>query len=110
MRRQSEASLVIVLLPIFLVGMFPMLLMVLLGFAGLALFGALLMCAALSDTLRAHSDFNREVIEHGLASRERAVHASGLNATNRFAMLTLASGAALAAAGIAGLIWQVVRF
>jgi len=105
MRRQSEASLVIVLLPIFLVGMFPMLLMVLLGFAGLFLFGALLMCAGLSDTLRAHTDFNREIIVHGLASRERAVHASSLNATDRFAMLTLASGAALAAAGIAGLVW-----
>jgi hypothetical protein len=105
MRRQSEASLVIVLLPIFLVGMFPMLLMVLLGFAGLALFGAILMCAGLSDTLRAHSDFNREVIVHGLAPCERTVHASGLNATNRFAMLTLASGAALAAAGIAGFVW-----
>ena len=100
----------IVLLPIFLVGMFPMLLMVLLGLAGLFLFGALLMCAGLSDQLRAHSDFNREVIVHGLASRERAAYASGVSATNRFAMLTLASGAALAAAGIAGFIWQVVRF
>jgi hypothetical protein len=108
MRRQSEASLLIVLLPIFLVGMFPMLLMALLGFLGLALFGALLMCAGLSDTLRAHSDFNREIIVHGLASRERADHAPGLNATNRFPMLTFASGAALAAAGIVGLAWQMV--
>jgi hypothetical protein len=110
MRRQSEAPLVIMLLPVFLVGMFPMLLMVLLGFAGLALFGALLMCAGLSDQLRAHNDFNREVIVHGLASRERAAHASGVSATDRFAMLTLVSGAALVAAGIAGFAWQVVRF
>ena len=105
MRRQSEASLLIVLLPIFLIGMFPMLLMALLGFAGLALFGALLMCAGLSDTLRAHSDFNREIIVGGLASRERALHASGLNATDRFAMGTIAWGAALAVAGIAGVVW-----
>jgi hypothetical protein len=105
MRKQSEASLLIVLLPIFLIGMFPMLLMALLGFAGLALFGALLMCAGLSDTLRAHSDFNREIIVRGLASRERAVHASGVSATDRLAKLTLASGATLAAAGIAGFAW-----
>ena len=94
------------LLPIFVIGMFPMLMIGLLGFAGLALFGALVMCAGLSDMLRASSDFNQEIIVHGYASRsERAVHASQLQRSARFATLMFAAGAGLVAAGIAGFIY-----
>ena len=64
MRRQSETSLLIALLPVFAVGMFPILMIALLGFAGLALIGALLICAGLSDGLRANGDFNQEIIVH----------------------------------------------
>ena len=106
MRRQSETSLLIALLPIFVVGMFPILMIGLLGFAGLVLLGALLMCAGLSDVLRANSDFNQEIIVHGYSARsERAVHASSLHAAARFAMLMIAAGAALALAGLIGLVY-----
>ena len=73
------------------------------GFAGLAPLGALLMCAGLSDRLRANSDFNHEMIVHGgAACSERAAHAAGLQAASPLAMLTIAVGAALAIAGLAG--------
>ena len=67
MRRQSEALLLLPLLPIFLAGLFPMLILVLLGFAGLGLLGILLICAGLSDALDAHSDFNQHIIVEGYA-------------------------------------------
>jgi hypothetical protein len=44
MRKQSEALLLVPLLPIFLAGLFPMLVLALLGFAGLGLLGILLIC------------------------------------------------------------------
>jgi MFS superfamily sulfate permease-like transporter len=106
MRQQSETSLLIALLPVFAVGMFPILMIALLGFAGLALIGALLICAGLSDGLRANGDFNQEIIVHGYAARsERAVHASSLHAAARFAMVMIAAGAALALAGLVGLVY-----
>ena len=96
----------IALLPIFVVGMFPMLAFVLLGFAGLGLFGVLLMCAGLSDALRMNCDFNRDVIVHGYADRtHRPVHASRLHAAARFAILMIVTGAGLAVAGIVGAIY-----
>ena len=71
---KSETLLLLPLLPIFLVGMFPMLLLGMLGFAGLVIFGILLICVGLTDTLEANSDFNEQVIVHGYARRsERAV-------------------------------------
>ena len=79
MRKQSETLLLVPLLPIFLVGMFPMLVLALLGFAGLGLFGILLICAGLTDALEAHNDFNRHVIVEGYARRsDHAIHASNL--------------------------------
>src|SRR5205085_10170093 len=77
MRRQSETLLLVPLLPIFLAGIFPMLMIALLGFAGLALLGILLICAGLSDALDAHNDFNQHIIVKGYARRsEQAIHAS----------------------------------
>ena len=106
MRRQSETSLLIALLPIFVVGMFPILMFGLLGFAGLALLGALLMSAGLSDVLLASSDFNQEIVVHGYAPRsERAVHVSRRHATVRLAMLMLATGSGFAVAGVVGLVF-----
>ena len=97
----------IVLLPIFLIGMFPMLLMALLGFAGLALFGVLLICVGLSDALRANSDFNQEIIAHGYSPRsERAADASKLHSTVRFAIQIMAIGASLVVAGIVGFVYS----
>src|SRR5207302_2962780 len=106
MRKQSEALLLLPLLPILLVGLFPILILALLGFAGLGLLGILLICAGLSDALDAHSDFNQHIIIEGYARRsERAVHASNLHSTIRFAALVDVAGVALIVAAAFGLFY-----
>ena len=73
------------LLPIFLVGLPPMLLLSFLGFAGLVILGMLLICVGLSGGLDANNAFNEEVIVHGYARRsERALQASNLHSAIRF--------------------------
>ena len=104
MRRRSETLLLLPLLPIFLVGMFPMLLIGMLGYAGLAIFGILLVRVALAATMDAHSDFNLEIIAHGYGrAPERAAHVSELQAETRFAVLFHMAGIAMIVAGISGI-------
>jgi hypothetical protein len=104
MRSQgSENLLVLPLLPIFLVGVPPMLLLSFLGFAGLVILGVLMICIGLSGGLEANSDFNQEVIVHGYARRsERAVQASNLHSAMRFSTVMNAAGAGLIALGVIG--------
>src|ERR1700737_1899364 len=105
MRRQSETWLLLPLLPIFFVGIFPMLL-AFLGFAGLVRLGILLICAGLADGLNANGDFNQEVIVHGYAGRtERAVQASNLHSAVRFAAVIDVIGAGFIVAGIFGVLY-----
>lgn len=104
MRRRSETLLLFPLLPVFLVGMFPMLLIGMLGAAGLVIFGILLIRVGLAGTMEAHGDFNQEVIVHGYASRpERAAHASDLQAATRMAVVLYLAGATMIVAGIASI-------
>ena len=104
MRRQSETWLLLPLLPIFLVGMFPMLLIGMLGSAGLVIFGILMIRVGLAGTMEAHGDFNQEVIVHGYArGPDRATQISDLQSATRMAVLLHLSGAAMIVAGIAGL-------
>ena len=104
MRKRSEAMLLLPLLPIFLVGMFPMLLIGMLGSAGLIIFGILLIRVGFAGNMEAHGDFNQEVIVHGYASGpERAAQVSDLQATTRMSVLLHLSGFAMIAAGIAGI-------
>src|SRR5258708_34701846 len=65
MRRQSETWLLLPLLPIFFVGIFPMLLLAFLSFAGLVLLAILLICAGLACGLNANGDLIQEGIVHG---------------------------------------------
>jgi hypothetical protein len=104
MRARSETWLLLPLLPIFLVGMFPMLLIGMLGSAGLVIFGILLIRVGLASTMEAHGDFNQEVIVHGYArGPDRATQVSVLQSATRMAVLLHLSGAAMIVAGIAGL-------
>jgi hypothetical protein len=104
MRKRSEAMLLLPLLPIFVVGMFPMLVIGTLGFAGLVIFGILLMRVALAATMEAHGDFNQEVVVHGYVSGpERAAQASHLQSATRMSVLLHLSGFAMIATGVAGL-------
>jgi hypothetical protein len=101
--REPDTLLLLPLLPIFLVGVPPMLLLSFLGFAGLVILGILLICVGLADGLEANSNFNQQVIVHGYARRsERTVQASNLHSAVRFATLMHVAGAALAIAGLIG--------
>ena len=91
------------LLPIFFLGMLPMLMFAFLGFAGLGLVGLLLVCVGLAEGLHTNSDFNRQIIVQGYAHRpERAVHASNLRSGNRFATVITVTGVGLIGAGLFG--------
>jgi hypothetical protein len=101
--RNSETLLLLPLLPIFFVGIFPMLLFGLLGFLGLSLFGILLVCVGLSDGLNANSNFNQQIIVHGYANRaSRSMQAMDLHSAVRFALVVDMIGAALVAIGVCG--------
>jgi hypothetical protein len=101
--RESETLLLLPLLPIFVIGVPPMLLLSFLGFAGLVILGVLLICVGLSDGLDANSHFNQEVIVHGYARRsERTVQASNLHSAIRFATVMNTTGAGLIVVGLFG--------
>jgi hypothetical protein len=101
--RQSESLLLLPLLPIFLVGLPPMLLLSFLGYAGLVILGVLLIRVGLSGGLDANNAFNEGVIVHGYARRsERAVQTSNLHSAIRFATVMNATGAGLIVAGLVG--------
>ncbi|MEH2532248.1 hypothetical protein V1277_001370 [Bradyrhizobium sp. AZCC 1588] len=102
--RGSESFIVLPLLPIFLIGLFPMLLLSLLGPAGLIILGILVACAGLTDILDASGTFSEQIIVHGYArGSERAGQRTALHSEVRFATTMIASGAVLAVAGIVGL-------
>ena len=101
--RESETLLLLPLLPIFFVGIFPMLLFGLLGFLGVSLFGILLICVGLADGLNANSNFNQQIIVHGYANRSnRSMHATDLHSATRFALVVDMIGAALVVIGVCG--------
>jgi hypothetical protein len=107
MRRQSEALLLLPLLPVFLVGVFPMLILALLGFAGLGLLGILLVCAGVFDALDANSNFNQHIIVEGYARRsEQAIHASNLHSAIRSATAMRIAGIVLIVTSICGLLYS----
>jgi hypothetical protein len=102
--RTSESFIVLPLLPIFLLGAFPMLLLSLMGPAGLVIVGILIVSAGFTDMLDANSTFSEQLIVHGYArGTERAGQRMALRSEIRFAALIVAAGAGLVVAGIAGL-------
>ena len=101
--RGSESFIVLPLLPIFLLGLFPMLLLSLMGPAGLVILGILIACAALTDILDASGTFSEQIIVHGYArGTERTIQRTNLRSEIHFAVTMVVAGAALAAAGLYG--------
>ena len=62
--RGSETFIMLPLLPIFLIGVLPMLLLSLLGPAGLIILGILVASAGLTDILDANGTFSEQIIVH----------------------------------------------
>jgi hypothetical protein len=102
--RSSESFIVLPLLPIFLIGLFPILLLSLLGPAGLIILGILVASAGLTDILDANGTFSEQIIVHGFARKaERNGQRTALRSEMRFAAIMIVSGVGLAAAGAGGL-------
>ena len=101
---ESESFILLPLLPIFFVGAFPMLLLSLLGFGGLVIFGILMICVGVTDALEANSSFGEQVIVHGYTRQsERAVQRTNLRSEIHFAFLMIVAGMGMAGAGLCGL-------
>ena len=100
---EPQTLLWLVLLPIFFLGVFPMLLLAFLGFAGLVILGVLMICVGLADRLDADRNYNEQVIVHGYArGSERAIQTSNLHSAIRFASVMNAAGVGLITAGLLG--------
>ncbi len=74
MRKDSELVLLVPLFPIFLLGMLPLLVFPLLGFAGLAVIGALMIACGFAECVRSMAEYNEHTIMRGYS-------ASGSNLT-----------------------------
>ena len=103
--QQSDSILLFPLLPIFLLGMFPVLMMMLLGVAGLGVLGILLVSASLTDALDANNDFNQHVVVEGYArDTQRAIYASDWHSAIRSATVVAIAGGVLIVVSVAGLL------
>jgi hypothetical protein len=69
--RGSESFIVLPLLPIFLIGLFPILLLSLMGPAGLIILGILVASAGLTDILDASGTFSEQIIVHTAMREDR---------------------------------------
>ena len=107
MRKTSEILLLVPLLPIFLLGMLPMLVFPLVGFAGLAIMGVLMTAGGFAERLRAMNEYSEHTVIRGyVAPSERASHLSTLKTSGRFATALNVVGVAMSFVGLAGLYWN----
>ena len=100
--KEPDILLLPVLLPLFLLGSVPLLLLAFLGYAGLGLAGLLMLLAAQRDEFDAHDDFIRHAIMDGLQRpTDRAVQRTDMLAAVRLAhVLRIAGAASMACAAI----------
>ena len=105
MRRDySELVLLVPLFPIFLLGMLPMLLFPLIGFAGLAVIGALVIACGFGEYSRVMGEYNEDVIVRGYLTRlDQSRHLSSLKSASRLAKGLIVAGVGLASFAIIGL-------
>jgi branched-subunit amino acid transport protein len=102
---RSESLLIFPLFPIFLVGSFPIMLMGFLGFAGVAVLGALMISAALTVALDADTEFNSQRSTARFIDRtENMAQASTRDAMVHFAKAVGVAGAAMVVVSIIGLV------
>jgi hypothetical protein len=69
MRKDSELVLLVPLFPTFLLGMLPLLVLPLVGFAGLAVIGVLMIACGFAEYLRAMAEYNEHAIMRGYSAR-----------------------------------------
>jgi hypothetical protein len=87
--------------------MLPTLLFPLLGFAGLAVIGVLVIACEFGEYLRAMAEYNEDVIVRGyLAGSDQGRHLSSLKSASRLAKGLTAAGVGTASIAIIGLYWK----
>ena len=91
--KEPDILLLPILLPLFLLGSVPLLLLAFLGYAGLGLAGLLMLLAAQRDEFDAHGDFIRHAITEGaLRATDRAVQRTDMLAAVRLAYVLRIAG------------------
>jgi hypothetical protein len=101
--KHPDAFLVPLLLPIFLIGLFPLLVLGLLGFFGIGILGLLLVSVAVGDELNATGLYAQRVITRDdVTQSERAGYGMELRSARRPAFLMKLAGAGLMIVGFGG--------
>ena len=104
-----DAWLVPLLLPIFLIGFFPLLILGVVGFLGLGVLGLLVLFIAVGDEITATSVFSRHVVTRDfLPAGERAAYRMDARAALRPAFLMKLVGIAMIVVGYGGFFWITV--
>jgi hypothetical protein len=102
--KEPDILLLPVLLPLFIMGSVPLLLLAFLGYAGLGLAGLLMLLAAQRDEFDAHGDFIRHAITDGvMRPTDRAVQRTDMLAAIRLALFLRIAGTASIIVGAVGL-------
>lgn len=104
MRKDSELVLLLPLFPIFLLGMLPLLFLPLVGFAGLAVIGALMIGCGCAESMRAMAEYNEHTVMRGYSARsDQARYLSSLKSGFCLAKGLGAAGVCITCIAIAGL-------
>ncbi len=102
--KEPDILLLPFLLPLFILGSIPLLLLAFLGFAGLALAGLLMLLAAQRDEFDATGTYVQHAITDGaLKPSDRAVQRTDMLATMRLAYVLRIAGVASIVCGAVGL-------
>jgi hypothetical protein len=102
----SDAFLLPLLLPVFVIGLSPLLILGVVGFLGIGVIGLLLLFIAVGDELDATGLFSRRIVtQANVHATERAGYRMDLRAALRPALLTKLAGAGLMVVGYGGFIW-----
>lgn len=100
----SELVLLGALFPIFILGVLPLLILPLIGFAGLAVIGVLMIACGSWECLRAMAEYSEHTIMRGYSGRsDQARHQSSLKSGLRLAKSLGTAGVCIACIAIAGL-------
>jgi hypothetical protein len=102
--KEPDILLLPFLLPLFILGSVPLLLLAFLGFAGLGLAGLLMLLAAQRDEFDAHGTFINHAITDGtLRPSDRAVYRTDMLAAVRLAHFLRIAGTASIVCAVIGL-------
>jgi hypothetical protein len=105
--KEPDILLLPFLLPLFIFGSIPLLLLAFLGYAGLALAGLLMLLAAQRDAFDASGDYVRHAITDGaLRPSDRALQRKDFLAAMRLAYVLRIAGAASIVCGVVGLYYS----